>query len=438
MAAGIRTRKAMSNMSTKNTAYTMKNKICVIGMGYVGLPLALCLAKKFEVTGFDINHERINELTKGVDRNSETLGEDLKGSSMKFTSNPSDIRKCDFLIVAVPTPIDKAKKPDFRALTSASEIVGKNLQKGAIVVFESTVYPGATEDICAPIIEKESGLECGKDWKIGYSPERINPGDKEHTIDKIIKVVAGMDQESLNKIAHVYSQITQVYKTSSIKVAEAAKVIENTQRDLNIALINELSLIFKKMGLDTLEVLEAAGTKWNFLKFKPGLVGGHCIGVDPYYLTYKAEELGYHPQVILAGRRINDDMALEVVRLVVEGLNKHNKAVKNARILILGATFKENVRDARNSKVEDVIKELERLGAEVLLNDPLFKEVRFEHAIKKVVPLDSIKKVDAVILAVAHNEYKQISLQKIKSWMQNPVIVDVKGMLGKDKDVYRL
>ncbi len=413
-------------------------KVCVVGLGYVGLPLALALAKKFDLTGFDINKERVKQLGSGIDINNETLGEDLKNTKMKFTSDEKEISKCDFVIVAVPTPINKAKKPDLRALESASAIVGKNLKKGAIVVFESTVYPGATEEVCVPIIDHESGLKCGKEWKIGYSPERINPGDREHTVDKIVKVVSGMDDETLEKVAGVYSKITKVYKASSIKVAEAAKVIENTQRDLNIALINELSLIFKRMGLDTLEVLEAAGTKWNFLNFKPGLVGGHCIGVDPYYLTYKAEELGYHPQVILAGRRINDDMPLEIVRLATEGLNKQGKAIKGSKILILGATFKENVRDARNSKVEDIIVELERLGAEVLLHDPLFDEIKYEEITKKITPLESIKQVDAVIVAVAHKEYSKLNLQKIKSWMKHPVIVDVKGILGKDKDVYRL
>src|SRR4030042_5882859 len=306
-------------------------KICVGGLGYVGLPLALALAKKFDLTGFDINKERVNQLASGIDINNETLGQDLKKSKMKFTSDEKEINKCDFVIVAVPTPINKAKKPYLTALESASALVGKNLKKGAIVVFESTVYPGATEEICVPIIEKESGLNCGKDWKIGYAPERINPGDKEHSIDKIVKVVAGMDNETLEKIAAVYSKVTKVYKAASIKVAEAAKVIENTQRDLNIALINELSLIFKKMGLDTLDALEAAGTKWNFLKFKPGLVGGHCIGVDPYYLTYKAEELGYHPQVILAGRAINDSMGKYIAEQTVKQLVKCGNVVQNAR-----------------------------------------------------------------------------------------------------------
>lgn len=431
-------------------------KVCVVGLGYVGLPLALALAKKFSVYGFDINKTRIEELIEGIDKNKETLGEDLKNSTITFSSSPEVINKCNFIIVAVPTPVDKANNPDFKPLESSSEIVGKNLKKESIVVFESTVYPGATEEVCVPVIEKESGLKCGTDWKIGYSPERINPGDLKHTVNTITKIVSGMDEESLEKIAFIYSQITNVYKASSIKVAEAAKVIENTQRDLNIALVNELSLIFKKMDIDTLEVLEAAGTKWNFLPFRPGLVGGHCIGVDPYYLTYKAEKLGYHPQVILAGRRINDSMALEVVRLAVLGLNKNKKSINGSKILILGATFKENVKDARNSKIKDIIDELESLGAEVILNDPLFEDqgyVKFEGENRKITKLEEIdktnsenninninkiNKLDAVIIAVSHKEYQNLSEERIRSWMDNPLIIDVKGILKKDKDILRL
>ncbi|MCX6800645.1 MAG: nucleotide sugar dehydrogenase [Candidatus Diapherotrites archaeon] len=415
--------------------------VCVAGLGYVGLPLALALSKHFKVAGFDINNKRITELSGGIDRNGETLGEELKDATVLFTSDEKEIKKCNFIIVAVPTPVTEAKKPDFSLLEGASKIVGRNLSKGSIVVFESTVYPGATEEVCVPIIEKESGLKCGAGWKVGYSPERVNPGDLEHTMERIIKIVSGMDKKSLERIDFVYSHVTKTFRVSSIKVAEAAKVIENTQRDLNIALVNELSLIFKKIGIDTLEVLEAAGTKWNFLPFKPGLVGGHCIGVDPYYLTYKAEELGYHPQVILAGRRINDCMPFEVVRLAMEGLNKNSKVMRGAKVLVLGATFKEDVRDIRNSRVEDIIMELERLGAEVILNDPLFDEVRFEHMRKKIVPLEKIKpkSVDAVIIAVAHKEYLKLPFKKIAGWVcgKPPVIVDVKGIL-KTKKVYRL
>ncbi len=415
-----------------------KIKICVVGLGYVGLPLALSLAKSFEVYGFDVNKKRVSDLSNGIDKNHDVSVDNIKSLSLKFSSNPAVIKKCDFVIVSVPTPITKAKKPDLSYLESASKLIGKNLKKNSIVVFESTVYPGVTEEVCLPIIEKESGLKCGRDWKIGYSPERINPGDKEHTINTTTKVVSGMDNDSLEKIAFVYSHVTKVHKVSSIKVAEAAKVIENTQRDLNIALVNELSLIFKKMGIDTLEVLEAAGTKWNFLHFRPGLVGGHCIAVDPYYLTHKAEELGYRPQVILAGRKINDEMYLEVVRLLVEGLNKHGKSVKDSKVLILGGTFKENVNDSRNSQVEDIIVELERLGAVVLLNDPLFKDViRFENFSYKITPLKTIRDIDAVILAVPHKEYGSLTIDKIKSWMKDPVIIDVKGFLGKHDGVYR-
>ncbi|MBC8500720.1 MAG: nucleotide sugar dehydrogenase [Nanoarchaeota archaeon] len=413
-------------------------KICVVGLGYVGLPLAIHLAKSFKVYGFDVSEKRIANLSSGIDENGDVSEKELKGANIEYTSDASVIKNCDFVIVAVPTPISTNKKPDLSYLKSASSLVGRNLAKNSIVVFESTVYPGVTEDVCVPVIEKESGLKCGVDWKVGYSPERINPGDKVHTVDKITKVVAGMDKDSLEKIAFVYSKVTDVYKASSIKVAEAAKVIENTQRDLNIALVNELSLIFKRIGIDTLDVLEAAGSKWNFLDFKPGLVGGHCIGVDPYYLTYKAEEVGYIPQVILAGRKINDEMYLEVVRLLCEGLNKHGKAVNGSKILILGVTFKEDVKDSRNSKVADVILELERLGGEVLVNDPYFDEIKFDGLKKKVTPLEDIDKVDAVILASPHKEYKKLSIDDIKKWMKKPVIVDVKGVLGKDECVYRL
>lgn len=415
-----------------------KIRVCVVGLGYVGLPLALSLAKSFEVYGFDVNKKRVSDLSKGIDNNNDVSVDDIKALSLKFSSNPSVIKTCNFIIATVPTPITKAKKPDLSYLESASKLIGKNLKKESIVVFESTVYPGVTEEVCLPVIEKESGLKCGRDWKIGYSPERINPGDKKHTINTVTKVVAGMDKDSLDKIAFVYSRVTNVYKAPSIKVAEAAKVIENAQRDLNIALVNELSLIFKKMGIDTLEVLEAACTKWNFLPFRPGLVGGHCIAVDPYYLTHKAEELGYIPQVILAGRKINDEMYLEVVRLLIEGLNKHGKSVKDSKVLILG-TFKENVKDSRNSQVENIIVELKRLGAVVLLNDPLFKdEIRFENFSYNITPLEKIRNVDAVILAVPHKEYDSLTIDKIKFWMKEPVIIDVKGFLGKHDGVYRL
>lgn len=411
-------------------------QICVVGLGYVGLPLAIHLSKTYSVYGFDVNPRRVESLKSGKDLNHDVPDSELAGSNVKFVSDPAVVSECDLIIVAVPTPITKAKKPDLKYLHSASSLVGKHLKAGSIVVFESTVYPGATEEECVPVIERESGLKCGKDWKIGYSPERINPGDTVHTVDKITKIVAGMDEESTEKIADVYSAVTAVHKASSIKVAEAAKVIENTQRDLNIALVNELSLIFRRIGIDTLEVLEAAGTKWNFLPFRPGLVGGHCIGIDPFYLTYKAEELGYNPQVILAGRKINDDMPLEVVKLVMEGLNKHSKAVRGSKVLVMGVTFKEDVKDARNSKVEDVIVELERLGAEVKVHDPHYPSIDIGGRERQSVSLSGLS-VDAVVLAVPHSHYSAISLGEIRSWMNDPVIVDVKGAL-QSKEVYRL
>lgn len=422
----------------------LQNEIVVgmVGLGYVGLPLALNLGKTYKVYGYDISPRRIEKLSAGIDENEETLGEDLENTTVEFSNDPSILKKCNFIIVGVPTPITENKKPDLSYLESASKLVGENLTKGSIVVFESTVYPGATEEVCVPVIDKASNLQCGVDWKIGYSPERINPGDLDHTVDKITKVTAGMDEESSDTIAEVYSKVTKIHKASSIKVAEAAKVIENTQRDLNIALVNELSLIFKKLDIDTLDVLEAAGTKWNFLPFRPGLVGGHCIGVDPYYLTYKAEELGYNPQVILAGRRINDSMSHEVVKLLMHRLNEQKKPLNGSNILILGATFKENVRDSRNSKVEDVIHELKALNANVILNDPFFEnEVRFDRLSHKITSLDSINsesEIDAVILAVNHKSYKELSLQKIKGWMKNPILIDIKGLYGKDKAITRL
>jgi UDP-N-acetyl-D-galactosamine dehydrogenase len=377
-------------------------------------------------------------LSDGMDQNNDVDAGELKITKAKFSSDPKSISESEFIIVAVPTPVDSAKVPDLSPLEKASRTVGENLRKGAIVVFESTVYPGVTEDICVPIIESSSNLKCGMEWKVGYSPERVNPGDNKHSLEKITKIVSGMDAESLEKIAFVYSKVTSIYKAPSIKVAEAAKVIENIQRDVNIALVNELSLVFKRIGIDTYDVLEAAGTKWNFLKFSPGLVGGHCIGVDPYYLTYRAEELGYHPRLILAGRAINDEMAFEVVRLLVEGLNKKSKPVNGSKILILGATFKENVKDIRNSKVGDIVYELQRLGAKVILHDPLIEEAKFEHSTIPITPLEKVGQVDGVILAVPHAKFSELTLDKIKGWMNQPLIVDVKGILGKDPCLYRL
>src|SRR5690606_17766385 len=350
--------------------------IAGVGLGYVGLPIAAHLGTKGAVTGFDLNAGRIEELKKGFDRNRDLEAKEFEDIQTRFTSDPADLGKADFLIVTVPTPVDGANRPDFTPLRKASATVGKNLSNGSIVVFESTVYPGATEEICVPILERESGLKCGADFKVGYSPERINPGDHEHTFTKITKVVAGMDAETLETIASVYASVVTagVYKAASIKVAEAAKVIENTQRDVNIALVNELALIFQRAGIDTRDVLDAAGTKWNFLRFQPGLVGGHCIGVDPYYLTHKAEELGYIPQVILSGRRINDGMGAYVARELVRQVLADGKVrFDNGKpvVTVLGLTFKEDVPDLRNSKVVDVIAELKAHGFEVQVVDPM-------------------------------------------------------------------
>jgi len=368
-------------------------KVCVVGLGYVGLPLAVALSKRQEVIGFDINAKRLETLRKGVDNNRDVPSEELKRARIRYTGDPKDIKEADFIIVAVPTPVNDAHLPDLSPLESSSRTVGRNLRKGAIVVYESTVYPGVTEEFCAPILEKESGLKLGRDFKVGYSPERINPGDKEHTIERIVKVVAGMDKESLETIAAVYGSIITagIHKASSIKVAEAAKVIENTQRDINIALMNELKMIFDKMGIDWKEVLEAAGTKWNFLRFTPGLVGGHCIGVDPYYLAYEAERLGHHPEIILAGRRINDNMAFYETRRVAKRLAAGGTSLQSLKLLILGATFKPDLNDLRNSKVEDVAKELASYGCVVKFHDPMigqekvfgFENISLEQARKE-------------------------------------------------------
>jgi UDP-N-acetyl-D-galactosamine dehydrogenase len=351
-------------------------KICVVGLGYVGLPLAVALGKRQEVIGFDINAKRLETLRKGVDYNRDVPMEELKRAKIRYTGDPTDIKEADFIIVAVPTPVNDAHLPDLSLLESSSKTVGRNLREGAIVVYESTVYPGVTEEFCAPILEKESGLKCGKDFKVGYSPERINPGDREHTIERIVKVVAGMDKESLETIAAVYGSIITagIHKASSIRVAEAAKVIENTQRDINIALMNELKMIFDRMGIDWKEVLEAAATKWNFLRFTPGLVGGHCISVDPYYLAFEAERLGHHPEIILAGRRINDNMAFYEARRVAKRLAAGGTSLQGLKLLILGATFKPDLNDLRNSKVKDVAKELESFGCAIKFHDPVVEE----------------------------------------------------------------
>lgn len=397
-------------------------KIAVVGLGYVGLPLAVELAKYFPITGFDINERRVKTLQQGHDPNGEVDSEDLKKSKLTVTSDPSVLKSADFIIVAVPTPIDDHHNPDLSPVIGASVTVGKNLKKGAIVVYESTVYPGVTEDICVPILERESGLKWKEGFFVGYSPERINPGDKVHTFATITKVVSGDTKETLETVASVYSAAVTagVYKASCIKVAEAAKVIENTQRDVNIALMNELKIIFDKVGISTKEVLQAAGTKWNFLPFEPGLVGGHCIGVDPYYLAYKAEELGHHPQLIIAGRRINDAMGRYFARELIKTMIHKRKTVKESRVLILGITFKENVPDIRNSRVIDIINELMDFGVKVDVFDPVAypDEVEEEYGIK-LVKKPREGHYDAVVLAVKHEPFMDGGKKKIRTYLSS-------------------
>ncbi len=417
-----------------------KEKIAVVGLGYVGLPLAVEFGRVVKTIGFDLNKKRVAELNKNIDINNETFSEEIKSAKLiEFTNNPAMLKEAKFIIIAVPTPITKNKQPDLYCMTSASEIVGKNLTKGSIVVFESTVYPGVTEDVCVPILEKYSGLKYGKDFAVGYSPERINPGDKEHNVRDIVKVVSGCNKETLEEVANIYSIIVKagVFRAASIKTAEAAKVIENTQRDLNIALMNELSIIFNRMGIDTSSVLEAAGTKWNFIKMKPGLVGGHCIGVDPYYLTFKAEELGYNPQVILAGRRINDDMGKYIAEQTVKKLIEAGKAVKGAKVLVMGITFKENVSDIRNSRVIDIINELKEYGIDVIVCDPLAEKaaVKHEYGINLTEYTKKIK-ADAVVVAVCHGVFKKdLTIDTLKMHLRNGstkgIVIDVKGMFSK-------
>lgn len=394
-----------------------KENISVIGLGYVGMPLAISFAKKVNVIGFDVNEEKVSLYNKGIDVTNEVGNEALKETTALMTCDETKLKDSKFHIVAVPTPTNDDKTPDLRPIIGASKTLGRNLTKGSIVVYESTVYPGVTEDVCIPILEEVSGLKCGVDFKVGYSPERINPGDKVHRLETIVKIVSGMDDETLEIVAKTYELVIDagVYRAESIKVAEAAKVIENSQRDINIAFVNELSIIFNKIGIDTKAVLEAAGTKWNFLKFMPGLVGGHCIGVDPYYLTHKAEQLGYHSQVILSGRRINDGMGKYVAESTVKNLIKAGKQVKNANVVVLGMTFKENCPDVRNSKVIDIINELKEYGVNVLVTDPIAEEneVKEEYGLE-LTKYEDIKDMDAVIVAVGHKEYLELSLEDIK------------------------
>jgi UDP-N-acetyl-D-glucosamine/UDP-N-acetyl-D-galactosamine dehydrogenase len=415
----------------------MNRKISVIGLGYVGLPVAVAFGKSHRVVGFDLNQARIEELKKGHDRTLEVEDEDLATTDIKFTCDAVDLKDADFHIVAVPTPINHANLPDLRPMLSASKTIGQQLTKGDIVVFESTVYPGATEEECVPILEAESGLVCGTDFTVGYSPERINPGDKEHTFTKITKVVSGQDAKTLEIVADVYSSVVVagVHKASTIKVAEAAKVIENTQRDLNIALMNELAVIFEKMGIDTLDVLEASGTKWNFLPFRPGLVGGHCIGVDPYYLTYKAEQVGYRPEVIQAGRRINDNMAGLIVDRCVKQMILQDRKVKGAKVAILGLTFKEDCPDLRNSKVEDLIKEFKEFGVEPIIHDAMAdsKEAKDIYGVE-LTELSDIKDCELVLVAVAHKEYKALSANDFSGMLSDTgSLFDLKGILPRDE-----
>lgn len=428
---------------------TRKVVIGVVGLGYVGLPLAISFAKKFKVIGFDINKNKIEKYKKGIDVTNEVGNEEVMNTTMEFTSEPKKIKEADFVIVAVPTPIDMHKKPDLNPVVKSSETVGKNLKKGAVVVYESTVYPGLTEETCQPILEEQSGMKCGQDFKIAYSPERINPGDKEHRFETITKIVSGMDNETLELVSELYGSVLKngVYKASSIKVAEAAKVIENSQRDINIAFVNELAVIFNTMGIDTNEVLDAAGSKWNFLNFRPGLVGGHCIGVDPFYLTYRSEEKGHLSELILASRRVNDGMGKFIAENVVKKLIKEGLVVKGAKILILGLTFKENVPDLRNSKVMDIIKELEKYNIKVYARDPYadLGGIKREYGID-IDTNENNEKVDGIVLAVKHKEYQDLTIDELKNMLKKDrkLVVDIKQIINKKEaekkgiDLWRL
>jgi UDP-N-acetyl-D-galactosamine dehydrogenase len=408
-----------------------ENSLSLIGLGYVGLPIALAFARRISVIGFDINAQRVELMKKGIDPSNELENEAFHDKDIRFTANPEDLKKANFHIVAVPTPIDKHNLPDLNPLLSATRTVGSILKKGDYVVYESTVYPGTTDEECRTILEELSGLTCGKDFKLGYSPERINPGDKEHTISTITKIVSACDEEALEVVARVYELVVKagVFRASSIKVAEAAKIIENTQRDVNIALMNELSMIFNKMGINTYEVLEAAGTKWNFLRFYPGLVGGHCIGVDPYYLTFKAAELGHNAQVITSGRSVNDGMGKYIATELVKQIIRDGKNVLNSRVLVMGATFKENVSDIRNSKVADVVHELRSYGVLVEIIDPYASSHEFEEEYGYVISPKPGKNYDAIVLAVAHQDYSKLAENYFRSLSaEKGILMDVKGI----------
>ena len=426
----------MTHLPTFTDFQNRSEKIVVVGLGYVGLPLAVHLGRHFSTLGFDIKTGRVEQLQQGFDETLEMSREDLAGSPVVYTSDEASLSSCRLIIVAVPTPIDKARIPDLGPVRSASTLVGRRMTRGTCVVFESTVYPGVTEEVCVPILERESGLALGRDFTVGYSPERINPGDKVHTLESITKIVSGCDIATRDLLARIYGTVVKagIYEASSIRVAEAAKVIENTQRDINIALMNELAIIFNRMDIDTIEVIEAASTKWNFLPFRPGLVGGHCIGVDPYYLTYKAESLGYHPEIILAGRRINDGMGKYIAEHTVKMLIASDKPVRNARVAVLGLTFKEDVPDIRNTKVVDIISELEGYGIQVLVHDPLADADELErHFGLRMTDLAAIRDVEAVVVAVAHEAYRRMGLAEMAGLCRdnNPVLVDVKNLFSR-------
>ena len=419
------------------------SKLALVGLGYVGMPIAVAFAKKVPVIGFDLNREKIAKYREGHDPTGEVGDEEIRNTAVDFTSDETRLKEASFIIVAVPTPINSDKTPDLAPVEGASVIVGRNLAKGSIVVYESTVYPGVTEDICIPILEKESGLKCGVDFYVGYSPERINPGDKAHRLENIKKIVSGMNSETLEEIAKVYELVIKagVHRASSIKVAEAAKVVENSQRDINIAFMNELAMVFDRMDIDTQEVIEAMNTKWNALGFYPGLVGGHCIGVDPYYFVYEAEKLGYHSQIILAGRKINDDMANYVADVIIKQLVLANKKVKQAKVLILGLTFKENCPDTRNSKVNDIIQRLNEFGIEPLVSDPCADpaDAKREYGVD-LIDWQTVRDVDCVVFAVAHNLFKTITREQLDGLFrtapdEQKVIIDIKSIL--DPDDYR-
>ncbi|WP_339068118.1 nucleotide sugar dehydrogenase [Fusobacterium animalis] len=437
----------MGQISIYNNLKERKAKLALIGLGYVGLPIAIAFSKKgFEVVGFDLNNEKVELYKNGVDPTFEVGDNEIKKNKIYYTSNEEDLRDVDFYIVAVPTPVTADKVPDLTPVKSASHIIGRNLKKNSIIVYESTVYPGVTEDICLPILESESNLKAGIDFKIGYSPERISPGDNKHKLENIVKIVSGMDEETLEEVAKVYGEVIEIglHKAPSIKVAEAAKVIENSQRDINIAFMNELSIIFNKMNINTKDVLEAASTKWNFLPFQPGLVGGHCIGVDPYYLTYKAEEIGYHSQVILAGRKINDDMGKYVAENIVKKLLEAEINVLNARIGVLGCTFKEDCPDVRNSKVFDIINELKSYNIKCLITDPIAdkKEVKKVYGYE-LVDIEEIKDMDLIVIPVSHKEYKELDKETLfnlfNKMNKKKIIFDIKSIFNKkfvnDKDI---